>query len=73
MVFQPLRFQSTQHAVAVLSEASQVAVELLVPVRKSAELRQMLDLIDIARSHTAAVRFLQRHEIVVGEQVADSL
>src|SRR5690606_8469147 len=73
MIFQRLRFESAEHAVAVLAEATEVAVELLIPVWKGAELGQMLDLIDVARAHAAAVGFLQRNQVVAVEQLADAL
>src|SRR5690606_22548985 len=73
MIFQRLRFEPAEHAVAVLGEPAQVAVELLIPVGEGAELGQMLDLIDVAGAHAAAIGFLQGDQIVTVEQLADAL
>jgi len=48
MVFDRPRFQSTEHAIAVLGQPAEVAIELLIPVREGAEVGQVFDLIDVA-------------------------
>lgn len=68
-----LWLEAAEHAVAVLGETPEVAVELLVPVRKCPELGQMFDLIDVTRAQAAAIGFLQGHQIEVTEQFADPL
>ena len=57
----------------MLSESAEVAIELLIPVGESAELGQVFDLIDVARTQAAAIGFLQGDQIEVAQQVADLL
>lgn len=71
MVFNRRRFQTTEHAIAVLSESAEVAIELLIPVGEGAELGQMFHLIDVARTEAAAIGLLQGDQIEVAQQVAD--
>ncbi|KPX88228.1 Uncharacterized protein ALO64_05504 [Pseudomonas meliae] len=67
------RAQATQHTIAVLGEATEIAIELLIPVRKATQLSKVLDLIDEAGTHAAAIDFLQRHQIEIVDQIADFL
>ena len=62
MVLQALGLQAAKHPVAVLGEASEVAIELLIPVKRT-QVGQMLDLIDIAGPQAAAVGLLQRYQL----------
>ncbi|MNP71155.1 hypothetical protein D3C76_1675000 [compost metagenome] len=48
MVLDCPRPQAAEHAVAVLAQATEIAIELLIPVREGAELGQVFDLIDVA-------------------------
>ncbi|MNW66049.1 hypothetical protein D3C74_444860 [compost metagenome] len=73
MIFNRPRAQSAEHAVAVLGQATEIAIELLIPVREGAELGKVFDLIDVARTQAAAIGFLQGDQIEVAEQVADLL
>ncbi|MNN70073.1 hypothetical protein D3C81_1859030 [compost metagenome] len=47
MIFQQMRLEAAEHAIAVLGEMPKVAVELLVPVREAPQLGQVLHLIDV--------------------------
>ena len=44
-----------------------------IPVGKGAQLGQVLDLIDVARAQAAAIDFLQRHQIEIGQQITNAL
>ncbi|MNF93680.1 hypothetical protein D3C84_763640 [compost metagenome] len=68
MVLQALRLQAAEHAVAVLGQAAEVAVELLVPEGKGGEFGQVLDLVDEAGAQAAAVHFLQRDQVIIAKQ-----
>ncbi|MNN18541.1 hypothetical protein D3C81_1317530 [compost metagenome] len=48
VIFEQLRLQAAEHAIAVLGETPEVAVELLVPVGEGPQMSQVLDLIYIA-------------------------
>ncbi|MNL35816.1 hypothetical protein D3C87_1578660 [compost metagenome] len=48
MIFNRPRAQSAEHAVAVLGQATEIAIELLIPVGKGTEMGQVFDLIDVA-------------------------
>ncbi|RMQ30608.1 hypothetical protein ALQ06_05813 [Pseudomonas syringae pv. berberidis] len=67
------RTQAAQYTVAVLGKASEVAIELLIPERETAQLGEMLDLIDEAGAHASAIDFLQGDQIEIVDQVADLL
>ena len=73
MIFNRPRAQAAEHAIAVLAEATEVAIELLIPVREGAELGQVFDLIDVAGSQAAAIGFLQGDQVEVAQQIADFL
>src|SRR5690606_37767149 len=73
MILQQGRSQAAEHAVAVLGETPEIAVELLIPVGKRALLGQVFDLIDVARAQAAAIDFLQCHEVKVGKQITNAL
>ena len=70
MIFNRRRTQPAEHAIAVLGQATQIAIELLIPVREFALLGQVLDLIDVAGSKAATISFLQSDQIEVAQQVA---
>lgn len=57
----------------MLGQAAKIAVELLVPVRESTEVREMFDLIDIARTQATAIDLLQGYQIEITEQIANPL
>ena len=59
MIFQHPRMQARQHTIAVLGEMAEVAIELLIPIGKRAQLGQVFHLVDVARANAAAVGFLQ--------------
>ncbi|MNT11806.1 hypothetical protein D3C72_1467060 [compost metagenome] len=48
MILNCPRTQSAEHAIAVLGQATEITIELLIPVGKGAELGQVFDLIDVA-------------------------
>src|SRR5690606_19983434 len=73
MILKPWRLQAAEYAGAVLGEAAKGAVELLIPVAKGTQLGQMLYLIDITRTQAAPIGFLQGHQIVIAEQLTDTL
>src|SRR5690606_9200291 len=73
MILEPLWLQTAEQAVAVLGKMPKVAIELLIPIGKVAQLGEALDLIDITGAQTAAVDFLQRHQIVIAQQFANAL
>ena len=73
MIFNRPRAQAAEHAIAVLAEATEIAIELLIPVGEGTELRQVFNLIDVAGSQAAAVGFLQGDQIEVAQQIADLL
>ena len=69
MVFQQVGCVAAKKPVGVLGKATEVAVELLVPVGEGPFAGQMLDLIDEAGTQAAAVDFLQGHKIKLVEQL----
>ena len=73
VVFQGSGLQAAEQAVAVLGNAPEVAIELLVPVGEGTELGQVLDLVDVAGADAATIGFLQGHHVIVVEQFADAL
>src|SRR5207253_11403380 len=73
MIFDNPRTQAAEHTIAVLPQATEIAFELLIPVRKGAELGQVLDLVGVARPQAAAIGFLQGDQIEIAQQTADLL
>jgi len=73
MIFNRPGAQAAEHAITVLAEATEIAIELLVPVGEGPELGQVFDLVDVARPDAATIGFLQGDQIEVTQQVADLL
>ena len=71
MIFNRRRAQPAKHTIAVLGQATQIAIELLIPVREFALLGQVFNLVDVAGSVAATVCFLQSDQIEVAQQVAN--
>jgi len=73
VIFQALWFEPAEDAVAVLGETPEIAIELLIPVGKGAQMGEVLDLIDVTGAQAATVGFLQGDQIIVTQYFADAL
>lgn len=65
MIFQRHRFNPAEQAIAVLGQLAQVAIDLVIPVRKVPLQGEVFRLIDKPAANTAAIRLLQSDNIVV--------
>ena|SRR5690554_2208280 len=73
MLFDPGGGKPRQQSVAVLSNATQIAVELLKMVRKAGPGGQILDLIDVVRAEAATVDLLEADDVKMAQHVADHI
>ena len=71
VVFERARLQPRQQPIAVLCDRTEVAVQLRVPVRKVAAIREVFDLVDEAAAQAAGIDLLQRDDVVVRNEITD--